>query len=160
MNNIGDRIKKLRTEAGLTLKELANKFNGLYGTKLSVATLSKLEKGTRKIGHKYASLYVEYFNVGYDYIFLGTIPKQNNKEISRNVETIEGGLYMKNLEFYIEYNGEEYYIDRYENIYIKIGKKYYELSEDEEEDIKAEYWFRNMSKEERDMLIRHCYSKR
>lgn len=78
MKTPNERIKELRLSYSLTLEQLSEIFNNKYNSRLSKSLLSKIENNKKPVTNKLASLYVDYFKIGYDYIFLGKeTPKIN-----------------------------------------------------------------------------------
>ena len=73
-NIFGERIRKLRKEAGLTQKELAERIW------LSKTVVSNYELGTRKPSIDIVVKFANYFHVSTDYL-LGVEPNQNNFDI-------------------------------------------------------------------------------
>lgn len=72
---VGDIMKSLRIEKGLTQKELASKLN------LSVTAISHYEAGNREPNLNIIVLYSKFFNVSTDYI-LG-LSKQKSRNINQ-----------------------------------------------------------------------------
>ena len=72
---IGDRMKSLRMDKGLTQKELASKLN------LSVTAISHYEAGNREPNLNIIILYAKFFNVSTDYI-LG-LSRQKNQNLNQ-----------------------------------------------------------------------------
>ena len=72
---IGDIMKSLRIDKGLTQKELASKLN------LSVTAISHYEAGNREPNLNIIILYAKFFNVSTDYI-LG-LSRQKNQNLNQ-----------------------------------------------------------------------------
>jgi len=70
-NIFGERLRKLRKEAGLTQPELAER------TWLSKAVISNYELGVRKPSIDIVVKFAKYFHVSADYL-LGITPESNN----------------------------------------------------------------------------------
>lgn len=73
---IGDIMKSLRTDKGITQKELAEKLN------LSVTAISHYEAGNRDPNINIIVQYAKFFDVSADYI-LG-LSKQKNQNFNQN----------------------------------------------------------------------------
>ncbi|WP_216829053.1 helix-turn-helix domain-containing protein [Alkalihalobacterium elongatum] len=76
MKHIGERIKSLRLEQGLTLKELGEAIDFNY------SNLSKIERGTRKPAIEVLESLSNYFDIDISYFFTGErrIHKKDNPE--------------------------------------------------------------------------------
>ncbi len=94
MTSIGERIKYLRKNAGLTQDELANRLNKKYNRKLSKITISKIENEERNLSQKMSKIYSEFFNASLDWIMgisnnlLEPIIENLGIEIVPKIETI------------------------------------------------------------------------
>ncbi|HEL2513720.1 TPA: helix-turn-helix transcriptional regulator [Streptococcus suis] len=66
-------LEAMRINKGLTQLELAEKFE------VSSQTIARLEKDSSDIGYQLLKKYMDYFNVKFDDIFLGT-----NYKLKRN----------------------------------------------------------------------------
>ena len=92
--DFGNRLRKLRVERGLTISQLADKFN--YG----ISSFSSYERGTRKPPIKLVSDLADFFNVSIDYMVGKTdirkieLPKELKKFMSKyGIEYIESLKY-------------------------------------------------------------------
>lgn len=71
MATIGDRLKKLRLDKGLTGEELSEIFNKKYDAKFSRSLISRLENDSRNLSKKNAKLYSRFFGVSEIYLYYG-----------------------------------------------------------------------------------------
>lgn len=88
MKAIGNILKELRLEKGLTLEELANDLNKKYNLKLNKGMISKWEGNKSEPTFKYTKFLAEYYSVSVDYL-LGISKFKNSDEEMQN--------YKKNL---------------------------------------------------------------
>jgi transcriptional regulator with XRE-family HTH domain len=78
-NMIGDRMKSLRIERGLTQGELAKQLN------LSITAISHYESGSRDPNSNIIILYSKFFGVSTDYILeLSEFKNHTSNQISTN----------------------------------------------------------------------------
>ena len=68
--NIGERIKELRKECDLTMENLCDDLNRIYGTSLTKGMISRWESGQNVPTLENLKYLVLYFNVSLDW-FLG-----------------------------------------------------------------------------------------
>lgn len=80
----GHRLKKLRTDEDLTLKELSEKIEEKYGIPLAFSTLGNYERGYRVPDLFLFSKLAELFDVTSDYL-LGVTEFKNAKALQTNV---------------------------------------------------------------------------
>ncbi len=64
-NIIGDKLRRLRTDAGLTQKALAEKLQ-LEGLECSDLTILRIEKGTRLVLDVEVKIIAKFFNISTD----------------------------------------------------------------------------------------------
>jgi len=69
-NIIGDRIRKLRTNRGLTQKALAEQLQ-LQGHEFSDLTILRIEQGSRFVPDYEVVILAGFFNVSVQYLLLG-----------------------------------------------------------------------------------------
>lgn len=88
MSTIGNRIKRLRENAGLTQRELADKFN------IGYSTFSQYESGQRTPSDDVKILLANYFGVSVDYLLGNNPPKKDaltqkeKTDIAKEVQAI------------------------------------------------------------------------
>lgn len=110
MTPLGNKLKSLRVERGLTMEELTNSFNELYDLNLSRSSISRWENGVREPSNSNLSAYAKYFNVSLDWL-LGLNADSNDDEkesLIRGVKipvlgTIVAGLPITAVENIIDY---------------------------------------------------------
>lgn len=73
---MGNRLRELRNEKRLTLRELAEKIN------MSFSNIATLERGDSQLREDTAKLFADFFNVSTDYL-LG-LSDERNTEISKS----------------------------------------------------------------------------
>lgn len=78
MNDLGDRIKKLRTERGLSIRNLAGKVG------YAPSTISRIEKGESSPDVKTTFALAQFFNVSHDYILYGV----ETPKVSKNIYNV------------------------------------------------------------------------
>ncbi|MDZ4541647.1 helix-turn-helix domain-containing protein [Bacillus zanthoxyli] len=89
----GERLRKLRKENGLTMKELGRKLN------LAESTISGYENGNRKPDYDTLNQFADVFDVSTDYLLERTDFK-NNSEIKNSKDILndpELGLWFKDI---------------------------------------------------------------
>ncbi|HEN0128854.1 TPA: helix-turn-helix domain-containing protein [Streptococcus agalactiae] len=91
-----ERLKKLRLEAGLTQKELANKLN------ITQQTYAQWESGRSKPRSKTLELFANFFNVSTDYLIGNTDTKDEEIQILLR-GTLEGLNDEEKKQFEIEF---------------------------------------------------------
>lgn len=74
MKHIGDRIKELRIDRGMTLKELGE------AVQFNYSNLSKIERGSRKPAIDFLEDLSNYFDIDISYFFGDLKPTTNRKE--------------------------------------------------------------------------------
>ena len=78
---IGQRIRILRKEKGLSQLELSNKLN------INMDHLSRIENGNKGMSLDLLTEFSKYFSVSTDYILFGN--KQNAEEIKERISIIQ-----------------------------------------------------------------------
>ena len=73
MNDLGNRVKKLRTGRGLSIRNLAGKVG------YAPSTISRIEKGESSPDVKTTYALSQFFNVPHDYILYGVEPLKVSK---------------------------------------------------------------------------------
>lgn len=64
---MGQKMKQLRKEKGLTMEDLATELNK-YGAKLSKSKISLLENDKVSLNNRYIDYYVKFFKISYDWL--------------------------------------------------------------------------------------------
>lgn len=64
---MGQKMKQLRKEKGLTMEDLATELNK-YGAKLSKSKISLLENDKVSLNNRYIDYYVNFFKISYDWL--------------------------------------------------------------------------------------------
>ena len=77
-----NRLKALRKEKRLTIRELEEKLN------INRTTLSRIENGLQGINDEYLTLFSQFYNVSTDYI-LGLTDIPDNNDLSNNLDAIK-----------------------------------------------------------------------
>lgn len=93
MKSLGDTLKELRLEKDITLEQLANDLNNIYGTTLNKGMISKWESNKSEPRFEYARYLADYYKVTLDYL-LGV---ENKNDRKKEIETIAAHLEEKNL---------------------------------------------------------------
>ena len=75
----GKRLKETRRSLGLTLEELATKYNMAFDGGLNKGTLSKYENGSRIPTTENLMILANFYNVSIDYILCRTQKREINK---------------------------------------------------------------------------------
>ena len=65
---MGQKMKQLRKEKGLTMEDLATEFNKKYSSKLNKTVISRLENNKLSNNNKYLGYYIDYFGVSYEWL--------------------------------------------------------------------------------------------
>jgi transcriptional regulator with XRE-family HTH domain len=91
--NIGDRLKKLRLEKGLTIREVAKIFN------ISKSTVSDYERGRTTPNYELLIKMADYFNVTTDYLLGLTDERNIYKTVPKEVPKILRELGTKYIGF-------------------------------------------------------------
>lgn len=122
-----NRLKELRTEKGMTLKEFASSFNSFladsidYGDspkKVSYATISRWENGKPDPSSKYQEPLADYFDVDIGYL-LGMTDFKNQSEMDDNAKNLLNFMESRKN---IEYDDLELTDDEWQNIIALMGK--------------------------------------
>ena len=90
--SLGDRVKDLRIQKGLTLKELGEAIHFNY------SNLSKIERGVRKPNIELLESLAKFFNVEISYFFTDDIQTVNHQEFpNHELITFSEEIKMKNI---------------------------------------------------------------
>lgn len=84
---MGNRLKVLRKEKGITVRELGEKL------KISYPSISKMENNQQNISNEYLKIFTDFFEVSGDYL-LGLSNTRNPK---KEIENIQNNLFEKNI---------------------------------------------------------------
>jgi transcriptional regulator with XRE-family HTH domain len=84
MKNIGDILKELRNEKGLTQDELANELNMKYTLNLNKGMISKWEGNKSEPTFKYTKYFSDFYNVSIDYLLGISEYKNIEEELNHN----------------------------------------------------------------------------
>ncbi|AXF52128.1 MAG: HTH_XRE protein [Podoviridae sp. ctcf755] len=76
-----NRLKMLRTEKGMTVRELGEKIN------VSYAAVSKMENNQQNISNEYLQILSDFFNVSTDYLLGLSDIRNPEKELNKQQES-------------------------------------------------------------------------
>lgn len=87
MVTLGEKLKELRTDRGLTMDELVHEMNTKYSTKINKGMVSKWEnnKGEPRLEH--GKFLADFYGVSLDYI-IGLVKDRHNYYKNEEIETI------------------------------------------------------------------------
>lgn len=88
----GERLKKLRTDADLTMEELATKLNNKYGSRITKSMISRWEHNLAMPRNPYLSMYAYFFNIDMNYL-IGKTDIQNPLPTSNSTQGIRINVY-------------------------------------------------------------------
>lgn len=91
-----DTLKKLRTEQGLSMNELVNKYNNRFNGRMNRSTLSRYESGKQAPSYKTACNLAELFGVSADFMF-GRGVKDGGIPEAVEIPIYEGALRSENV---------------------------------------------------------------
>lgn len=102
---MGQKMKQLRKEKGLTMEDLATEFNKKYSSKLNKTVISRLENNKLSNNNKYLGYYIDYFGVSYEWL-------QNDEQTRHIVKnaTIQPLMTYKNFKKEVKKLGLKYFI--------------------------------------------------
>jgi transcriptional regulator with XRE-family HTH domain len=117
MNSIGKIIKKLRKDNDLTLEQLSNNLNSIYGCNLNKGMISKWELDKSEPRFEYAKYIADYFKVSVDYLLgrgsicdLGNAIKEERENQGLSIKELANSLGIKEQEL-LDYEYEELPVD-------------------------------------------------
>lgn len=86
---VGKKLKYAREKNNLTMDELKDEFNNLYGASISKSMISSWENGNHLISNKNLDLYTQYFNILSEYFMSDNIKPDEYEKIKRKKEKFD-----------------------------------------------------------------------